>query len=460
MSVRLLPIAAIFFGCGGESEPITGDPAPDDAGASDLLGRCVYTNPFSQREECKEYTGSGWTAADASSDCAAPVPGGSPGLFTPASSCERDSYIGECRVDGGEALETITVFWGTDPESCSGAELGCGFSQGEFTPTEICTAESGGVPPESAFIPFEQVCVDPIAGEPPGDGPGGQICTWEAISGATEEGRRFVDYASCEPVLRQRPYYPYSVAAETSPDDPRLSDPEWMSELDWVTRQVESTACVCCHSAAAPEGPSGWHLEAQPIWIDTLDDDGLAMLAGWVDSTAFGAFSAEDNNGFDRSVTGMPTTDIPRMTAFLEGELARRGLTREDFVDTPPFGGILYDQLFHDPAPCGTEGIDSDGVITWTGGPARYVYVLEADSQSPGVPPNLDLPEGTIWRLDVDHTANPIPSGLRYGDAPENTRVVWPESGVAPELISGQTYYLHVLLDIYQPATRCLFTAP
>ncbi|MEQ1566425.1 MAG: proteinase inhibitor [Myxococcota bacterium] len=458
MNSLLLPLSALTIGCGGPSEPAT--PAEPTAPA-EWLGRCVYTNPFSRSDECKEYVGDGWVAAEAEADCASPVPGGAPGLFEPGVTCERDAFVGECRVDGGGPLETVTVFWGDDPDSCAGAELGCGFSGGEFVPSDVCSTESGGVPPESAFVPFERVCVEPIAGEPPGSGPEGQVCTWEAISASTEPGRRYADYASCEPVFRQRPYYPYTVTADTAPDDPRLSDPAWLAEFGWVTAQVESSACVCCHSGLAPDGASGWTLEAEPIWLDTVDDDGLAMLAGWVDSTAFGAFEPEDNNGFDRWTTGLPTSDVSRMVAFLEGELGRRGLGREDFASTPPFGGVLYDQLFYEPQACeGGEGIAADGTITWTGGPARYVYVLEADSQSPGVPPNLDLPVGTVWRLDVDPTADPIPSGLRYGEAPVGSWVAFPQDGPAPALTSGATYYLHVLLDVYQPATRCLFTAP
>ena len=101
----------------------------------------------------------------------------------------------------------------------------------------------------------------------------------------------------------------------------------------------------------------------------------------------------------------------------------------------------------------------ADGTITWAGGDARYVYVLEADANPPGVPPNLDLPEGTVWRLDVDWTADPVASGLTYGDTLPDTWQRWPEDGSAPELMAGETYYLYVLADIYLPLTRCLFTA-
>ena len=99
-------------------------------------------------------------------------------------------------------------------------------------------------------------------------------------------------------------------------------------------------------------------------------------------------------------------------------------------------------------------------MVRWTGGPARYLYVLEADAMSPGVPPNLDLPEGTLWRVDVAPTAEPVPSGVRYGDTPAGAQVVWPASGEAPPLTSGRSYYLAALLDVYLPATRCVFVAP
>jgi hypothetical protein len=420
-------------------------------------------NAFSQSDECKEYLGSGWTEDTAGADCLAPGPGADPGAFEVGAACDRDSILGECIVAEGLPEHTVLVFPGEYGDSCDGLELGCSFAGGVFVPSPICAGATGGGGGElSVFQPFEQICVPPIEGEPLGSGPDGEVCTWQAISGVTEEGRYFADYADCGAVLTQRPYWPAPAPTDTLPDDPRLSDSSWLAEYDWVTSQVEASACVCCHSAAeAPEaGPSGWYLEAGPIWTDSFDDDGMAMMAGWVDSSVFGAFPPEDNNGFSRDLTGTATTDPDRMLAFFEGELARRGLAREDFAETPPFGGPLYDQLEYVPEACSAgQGIAADGTITWAGGDARYVYLLEPEASPPGVPPNLDLPDGTLWRLDVDWTAGPIQSGLAYGDAPANTYQRWPETGSAPALVSGQTYYLYVLADIYLPLTRCLFTA-
>jgi hypothetical protein len=458
MTRPLTPLCLLLLACGttAPTEPEPTEPEPT------VAGRCEYTNPFSQGPECKEYRGAAWTAATAAEDCLSPLLGAPAGLFTASTTCDYPSTLGECVIDGGTDTELALVFPGDDPGGCGGASIGCGFGGGEFVPSPVCSDDdpgpsTGGL---GVFRPFEQVCVEPLAGEAPGASDG-EVCTWGAISACTEEGRRYDDYASCDDVLTQRPYVPYPVTANTPADDERLTDTAYLSELAWVTEQVEACACICCHStASAPEGgTSGWYIEAEPLWIDTLDDDGLAMLAGWVNSEAFGAFDPADNNGFDRSTAGLPTTDVDRMLSFLEGELTRRGLDRSDFADAAPFGGPLYDQIVYEPSACaGDEGVDADGKVTWTGGAARYVYVLEPDARSPGVPPNLDLPAGTLWRLDVGPDDDPVTTGLDYGATPPGTRQAFPAAGAPAALQAGSTYYLYVLRDIYQPLTRCLFT--
>lgn len=442
--------------------------APSDTGASDdalkdqAVGHCVYNNPFSDGEECKEYPGEAWDEDRARADCDAPLLTAPAGTFTPGVPCGYDAELGRCVIDGDTDEETVLVFPGDDPAACGGVQTGCSFGQGSFEPSEICADDLDPGVTSNVFIPFAEVCVEPAEGDPPGEGLDGKVCTIEGISACTEEGRAFVDYASCDPVFTQRPYTPYPATADTPPDDPRLSDTAWQAEFEWVTQQVEACACVCCHSSEiAPNGPSGWYIEAEPLWIDTLDDDGLAMLAGWVDSVAFGAIDPKDNNGFDRETTGLPTTDIPRMVAFLEAELERRGKTETDFDGTPPFGGPLHDQLFYDPEPCGDrQGLNEEGDLVWTGGPARYFYVLAADSLAPGVPPNLDLPDGTLWRWDVHWQDDPVRGPVSYGQTPEGATQAFPASGAPAPLMPGETYYLYALRDVYQPASRCLFTVP
>ena len=310
-------------------------------------------------------------------------------------------------------------------------------------------------------IPPFQVCQDPLEGEPAGAGPDGQVCTHVSISGATEPGRHYEDYADCDVVLTQRPFWPREPDQLSSPGDPRLQDDTFMQELQWVTEQVEASACVCCHDSELIGGTAGaWDISLGPIWTDTIADSGVAMLAGLADSTAFGAFPPEDNNGFSRDVTGMPTTDRDRMRDFFVSELARRGLTEEEGAQVVPFGGPLYTALVQDPGECDPGvGVGMDGTVRWSGSTARYVYVMEEDADNPGVFPNLDLPDGTLWRLDVfaDSPALDGGSGVLYGTTPPGTYQRFPDIDLAPQLEVGTTYRVVTLLDVGFTTTNCKF---
>jgi len=447
---------------GGSSSPSssvtpTADTGTPTAPVAAAVGHCTYVNLFSQDEECKEYRGDGWSLDAAEQDCAAPPFSAGPGTFVADAPCVYAATLGTCTIDEGTDDEVALVFPGDDPSLCSGVEFGCGLAGGDFVGDGACDGQTatggegfGSVP----FEPFERVCV----AEPSADD--GEVCTWNAISGSTEEGYRFLDYGDCDVVRTQRPYVPYP-AAQAAEDDSRLDDPVWAEEFAWVTDQFEASACVCCHSSTAPDGPAGWYLEDGPIWTDGASDAAIAMFAGFIDSSAFGAFPADDNHGFDRSTTGVPTTDIPRMQAFLEGELQRRGLSERDFADEGPWGGPLVDQLVYEPEACADgQGVDADGRVRWTGTDVRYLYVLEAGAANPTVPPNLDLPEGTLWRVDVLPEDAPMASGVAYGEVPADAVQAWPVQGAPEPLVSGKTYYLVALTDIIQPTTRCLFTAP
>jgi hypothetical protein len=457
MRHELLPFlaAAVVTGCA---------PAPQaDPTIGAALGRCTYVNGFSNDLECREYLGSNWTTEAMQDNCAGPMPGSDPGLFEADLGCDKAEILAQCVVDAG-TVEAYTIVFPDGPDAtCSGLQVGCNFAGGEYVPAAACGGEDPIDPID--IVPFtwpEQVCVDPLPGEPAGQGPDGQVCTWEVISASTEEGRHYADYASCEPVYTQRPYWSAPAEANTPANDPRYSDEEYQEDLAWVTGQVEASACVCCHStASSPEGgTSGWFIEADGIWIDTLDDDGLAMMAGWIDSTAFGAWDPADNNGFAREITGMPSTQPLRMKTFLEGELARRGLSEYDFADAEPFGGPLADQLAYEPTDCPDGiGVNAAGEVRWNGGPARYLYVLEADSANPLVPPNLDLPDGTIWRVEVPPAAEAFRTGIVYGDIPVGGRQGFPQDGTPEPLVRGQEYYLYALMDMALPLSRCLFVA-
>jgi hypothetical protein len=194
------------------------------------------------------------------------------------------------------------------------------------------------------------------------------------------------------------------------------------------------------------------------VWTDGFFPKGLAIAAGWVDSSLLGAYDAADNNGFARNLSGLPSTDQARMITFFEGELARRGFERADFADTIPIPEIFYAQKIFEPAPCENgEGVSRTGTVTWSGGPARYVHILEPGSANPGAPPNLDTPEGTVWMVDVPWSEDAFTSGISYGETSGalNQRV---PDGAAPALVEGATYTLYVQKDINNPLSRCTFT--
>jgi hypothetical protein len=380
--------------------------------------------------------------------------------------CSYPSTLGQCILDANRPNVTRLTFPGSDPAQCGGTQTGCEFwGGGYFIPSMVC----GGVSPNPNMPPAELpvfrqpelVCRAPRPGEPQGQSSGGQVCTWAAISGCTEPGRKYAEYASCDPVFTQRPYWPARPAPARATPDPRMNDQTYRSELAWVRSQIESCACVCGHSnQLAPRGASTWFVEAEGNFMDTFHDTGLALGAGWIDSTSLGAYPPEQNNGFSRTTSGIPSTDPERMARFFANELQSRGRTRENFTDATPFGGPIYTQMTFRPSACvGTDGIARDGTISWSGGAARYVYVLRPDSANPGVPPNLDTPAGTLWRIDVPFDGTPLSSGIRYGVVPPGVSQRVPMGAAPPALQAGTQYYLYVLQDVGIPITRCLFTA-
>ena len=439
------------------TDPPEGSTGADEPGAQ---GRCEYDSVFTQQSECREYTGSAWTAEDITADCDRLM-----GEASLGQACATGGMLGRCVLDGGTADEYRIVTYG-DADACGDQRLGCEtFGGGVWEPAEVCEGDSaepggsGGGGDEQPFIQPTLECRDPLPGEPAGQSADGQVCTWQLISAATEEGRRYEDYADCGVVLTQRPYAPIPPNDDRPAEDPRLEDSAYVAELDWVESQIEATACVCCHSDIAPDGASNWTIDAPGNWVNSFFDSGLAMAAGWIDSSSFGAYPPEANNGFDR-VYGIPSTDPERMRAFFEAELAYRGRTEADFADAPPFGGPLYTQLIYEPGRCEKgEGVDEDDSVHWTGGEARYVFILEAGSANPTVPPNLDRPDGTLWRIDVPADGEPILSEeVRYGEPPSSMIQQIPSGGAAPALVPGQDYYIYVNADIIVPITRCIFT--
>ncbi|MDP3276319.1 MAG: proteinase inhibitor [Deltaproteobacteria bacterium] len=426
-----------------------------------VIGSCTYRNMFSGRDECKDFLGSGWTAATVTADCSRRGTTANIGV-----ACDATMSLGQCIINAGRPEVNRLTFPGTDATQCGSTQNGCEFwGGGVFVPNNTCGGSTMPPPSAPSTLPIfqqpTQACVAPRAGEPAGTSAEGRVCTWSAISGCTEQGRKFGQYGTCDRVLTQRPYWPARPApARRETPDPRLQNPTYAAELGWVRSQIESCACVCCHSdQLAPRGPSNWFVESAGNFMDSFHDSGLALGAGWIDSTSFGAYPPAENNGFSRTTSGFPATDPARMARFFADELQNRGRTRESFAEAVPFGGPIYTQQIYRPTACTQgEGVARDGTVTWTGGNARYVYVLSPTSTNPGVPPNLDTPAGTQWRVDVPFDGTPIASGIRYGVAPMGTTQRVPADTAPMPLVAGQQYYLYVLQDVGIPVTRCLFT--
>lgn len=450
--------------CGDDDVATDAGPLPDaatDTGSvGGFQGACVYTNTFSNEEDCREYTGTAWTMESAATDCETAWLG-QPGVLS-SGACSLANEIGRCDI-GDIAVDGYVIVSSGDSSACGAAEVACtGFAGGTFVGAASCSSCTPSDEIGQPFIPAFENCQAPLEGEEPGMSEDGEVCTWTIISASTEPGRRYADYADCDIVRTQRPYYAQSAGVEADPADPRLDDAEFMAEVEWLRGEAESSACTCCHTGSeTPEGAAIWDTEGGDIWTDTISDEALAMLGGYTDSAAFGFLPTEENNGFDRSTTGLPTTDRPRLRAFVEAELGRRDITPEAAEELEPFAPFFRELIEYEPEACEDGvGIDEDGMLTWVGGGARYIHVLAADAQSPGTPPNWDLPEGTIWAFSVPPDEMEMGCGIAYGELPDAAIQRVPESGAPPALVSGESYYLYVQRDIVLPIARCLFTAP
>ncbi len=423
-----------------------------------LLGRCEYLGPNSKLTECKDYLGE-WTKAEGETDCDT-----NSGTFTEGSACSPGGELGVCLLTKSPAQSRIYIV-SNDTSKCGINRTGCEFFGGGYWEP---AAQCGGAADELVVLenPFPaavQVCRAPRAGEGPGE-----RCVWSGLHGATEEGLEYRNETTCDLAMRQRVYVPVPPNARWGQPDARLQDPAYVAEETWVKSQVRSQSCTCCHSNAVASGGAVFGVDREGSFANQFNDLGLAQAAGWVSSVALGAWPAAKNNGFQKSDLDHPdhsifmSTQPERMKRFFAQELSYRGLTPADFEGKPDGFGPLTEQFKFRPSACeGEEGVGADGVITWGRGRARYVYVLEASARSPTVPPNLDLPEGTVWRLDVPETGVPVSSrSVRYGVTPEGLTQRFPESGAPPALVSGRTYYLAVMADVLVPITRCLFTAP
>lgn len=438
-------------------------PPSDKPVLSDVrIGHCAYTGPQSRLPECKDYLGT-WKVEDAAKDCL-----DLRGAFEGGTVCNPGVSLGVCLFS--KQPQNRTYIASDNTAKCSGARTGCEvFGGGYWDPSPLC----GGVNDElvvleNAWRPPTRKCFTPAAGEPRAPGATGELCVWESIHGATEEGRSFRVDAECDNSRSGRPYYPKLPDARYGQPDPRRSDAAYLAEEAWVKSQINATSCVCCHGSVAPEGASIFDIDREGSLANQLTDRGIAHGSGLVNSIPLGAFPASINNGFTKSDLSHPdfsiflSTDPTRMKRFWEAEQAYRQLTAANFMGVPDGFGPLSEQYYFEPQACsGGEGIAADGTITWGRGRARYVYVMESTAHAPTIFPNLFLPQGTLWRLDVPASGAPLSSGsVRYGVVPEGLTQGFPVAGAPAALESGKQYFLYVSADQMLPITRCLATAP
>ncbi len=431
----------------------------------DVFGHCVYENPFAGQEECKELRGSGWDQESAEASCA------DSDATLKEGPCPYDEPTGACVMPTDDPAQVTQLVMPLG--ECASNERGCElFGGGTFVPGPACGGDDGEDPPDPSdawdpdnyYVPEVLVCSEPLAGEPAGSGPDGQVCQWAQMSGCTEPGRRFEDYVSCEDIRTQRPYVAVPPNDTQPVDDPRMQDPVYAADVAWAKEQLDSCACVCCHKAsAAPGGASIFDTEFPGNFLNSFTDWGLAFGANAFDSSLLGNYAPEQNNGFTRSLAGMPSTDPARMQAIFQRELEYRGSTMEAWADVTPQPDIFYRQYTYEAGPCENgEGVAADGSIHWRGGRARYLYVLEDTASNPMLPPNMDKPAGTLWRVDTIPPAVPLKTGeTTYGAVGAGHEQEVPAAGSAPTpLVEGRQYKIWALADIGVPMTRCIFTFP
>ena len=120
-------IVVILAGCGGPKGPLPEKPSSN-------IGRCVYTNGFSKKPECREYRGSKWTEADATADCRDQ----NKALELGGTCAEFKETFGECVLGKDDKFTWITMM-GTDAAACASTKRGCEFfGGGIFAASSLC----------------------------------------------------------------------------------------------------------------------------------------------------------------------------------------------------------------------------------------------------------------------------------------------------------------------------------
>lgn len=294
----------------------------------------------------------------------------------------------------------------------------------------------------------------------PDENSGRYVCVQNSISGAVSSGEAFVEYGNCQVVREQRPYNFVPPKGGDDPNDPRLQDPEFKKEYDWVVSQIRSVGCACCHTPTAGVPATKWNIDAPGVFIDQLSTFGLAVFSGSnVNFDELSRFTPEENYGYSMEKTAVPTKDPERFRQFFLDEAERRGISMQELAAQRHFPGGIFTFLKNQKTKSCDESVGLfENRIYWGQRLARYVFIMEKGSENPLGPPSLDTPEGTLWKIRMTPSAAPLTSGITYGNVPTSARQQVPALGAAaPELEVGTTYKLYVLEDLLQPIVNCHF---
>jgi len=279
-----------------------------------------------------------------------------------------------------------------------------------------------------------------------------QVCVWENTTGVVPEGLKYIEVGECDKVFTQAPSWFVEPSQLYETDPSIMDDVEYKTESDWVRSQIRSSGCACCHASSSESGnTSGFDIDAPFAWTDTIKNHQLAQMTGlYEEHRNFGYIDPEDNHGFSREDTMFPTTDPVRMRNFFVSELERRNVPQEDLDEGERILQSFFSRLLEEPTECISPwtGIE-DGKVIWNSdGGIRQIYLLKEDANTPGFPPLLDLPDGTVWALYVQPDAEPLVSGeIGIGDIPDGTVQFIPEDGSMPVLEDGATYRLFATPD-------------
>lgn len=158
----------------------------------------------------------------------------------------------------------------------------------------------GRVQTEEMWAALFLACAPEVADSEPVEIPGHNSCL--AV------GERYSDEV-CIAVVREQGRVATEsrnkAPVEASGNDPRLSDPEYL----WVNGEIDRCVCRCCHtSGLGGAGVHAWDLNFGPVWVDSASMWSLSVLGGWTEE--------EEQT--------LPTSDLERLRAWIEGERVRR----------------------------------------------------------------------------------------------------------------------------------------